>query len=130
VARILVIDDSSSNRELAVYLLHHRGHTVEVAGSGPDGVRAALADPPDLILLDLWMPGVDGYATARMLRAEASLRAIPMVAVSSTSDRLTRRMRRSGLDAYIPLPMHAETFARQVEAHLPAASRAESGPPA
>lgn len=82
-AVILLIEDNPQNRYLACFLLEQRGHTVIQAGTGPEGLALAASANPALILLDIQLPGMDGYAVARALRADPVLAAIPIVAVTS-----------------------------------------------
>lgn len=72
--RILVIDDDDSSLELAKRVAEHMGHTVLTAGDGVQGVALARSEPPDLLLLDLRMPGVTGLQVVREVRADVSLR--------------------------------------------------------
>jgi CheY-like chemotaxis protein len=83
VRRALVVDDSASNRELLRTILEHAGWTVEEAGDGLAAVAMATARPPELILLDIQMPGVDGYETLRALRGQAALAATPIYAITA-----------------------------------------------
>ncbi len=94
--RLLVIDDDPDIGDVARLALEQLGpYTVETAGSGEEGLRLALRQRPDAILLDVMMPGVDGPATLAMLRAEESLAGVPVLfltakAQASERDRLER----------------------------------------
>jgi two-component system cell cycle response regulator DivK len=112
----LVIEDNEQNLYLARYLLESRGHGVAVARDGPAGIAAAQAAVPDVILLDIQLPKMDGYAVARALRAIRSLDAVPIVAVTSyamNGDRV--RALEAGFDAYIEKPIDPDGFIAQVE---------------
>jgi two-component system cell cycle response regulator DivK len=80
---ILVIEDNEQNRYLVTFLLERHGFQVEAAEDGVRGVAAARTRRPDLILLDIQLPGMDGYAVARALRALEELRRVPIVALTS-----------------------------------------------
>lgn len=114
-ARVLVIEDHPDNQELARYLLRAAGHRVQIAGSGPDGIELAVADRPDVILIDLHMPGMDGYEIAARLREEPQLRHVPLVALTALAmvgDR--EAVLERGFDGYLPKPIEPEWFAAQV----------------
>jgi len=121
--KILMIEDNSQNRYLATFLLEKRGHQVVQAVSGPEGIRLAAEVPPDLILLDIQLPVMDGYAVARALRQDPSLQEVPIVAVTSyamVGDR--ERVLAAGCTGYIEKPINPETFASEIEGHLEAQS--------
>jgi two-component system cell cycle response regulator DivK len=125
-ARILLIEDNEQNRYLARFLLANRGHDVVEAISGPIGLDLAARMHPDLILLDIQLPGMDGYAVARQLRSDPALRSIPIVAVTSyamAGDR--EKCLEAGAVGYIEKPINPETFAAEVERFLPV--RGEEG---
>ncbi len=81
--KILVIEDNEQNLYLTRFLLEARGHHISEARSGPAGIATASAAAPELILLDIQLPEMDGYAVARALRQLRSLDAVPIVAVTS-----------------------------------------------
>ena len=113
---ILVIEDNENNLYLVRFLLEARGHRISEARSGLRGIAAAHAAVHDLILLDIQLPGMDGYAVARALRGNPALDAVPIVAVTSyamNDDRV--RALAAGCDAYIEKPIDPDTFASQVE---------------
>lgn len=85
--KILVIDDHESNRDVLARLLHRRGFAVVAAEGAEDGVPLAQSERPDLIIMDLAMPGVDGFETARRLKAMAETEAIPILALTAYSAR-------------------------------------------
>jgi two-component system cell cycle response regulator len=130
MARVLVIEDNSANLELMVYLLRAFGHVPIAARDGQAGLEAAQIDRPDLILCDLQMPVMDGFAVARALKRDPALRPLPLVAVTAfamVGDR--EKVLAAGFDGYIPKPIVPELFVQQAEAFLAAAPRS-SGPPA
>src|SRR5437879_2871812 len=89
MARILHIEDDPGNRLLVRKLLQAAGHSVTEAVDGLEGVQLACAERPDLVLVDLNLPGLDGYEVTLRLRGEASLNGIPIVAITAEGDRDT-----------------------------------------
>jgi two-component system cell cycle response regulator DivK len=124
-ARILLIEDNADNRELMAYLLSGAGNDVVLAQSGPEGVELACRQQPDVILLDLHMPEVDGFETARRIKRDPELQQIPLVAVTAVAmvgDRET--VLKLGFDGYISKPIAPRTFAAEVQTYV--ASRAST----
>jgi len=104
--RVLIADDSASNREFLRTVLEHEGWTVEEAGDGLAAVAMATSAPPDLILLDIQMPGADGYDTLRALRGHAALAAVPIIAVTAYAmDGDEQRGLAAGFTAYLTKPL-------------------------
>lgn len=119
-ARILIVEDNAANLELMSYLLHMSGHTILSATDGEQGVEAARAEVPDLILCDVQMPRLDGFGVAHLLKSDARLRSIPLVAVTASAMVGDRdKVLAAGFDGYLPKPITPETFKRDVEAFLP-----------
>lgn len=119
-ARILVIEDDAQNRYLARFLLEARGHHVLIAEDGPSGIDLARRERPDLILLDIQLPGMDGYAVARTLKDDPALKAVPIVVVTSyamVGDR--EKALANGADGYLEKPIDPDTFAAEIERFLP-----------
>jgi len=122
---ILMIEDNEQNRYLATFLLQKQGYRVVSAPDGQIGIDAARHLLPDLILLDIQLPGMDGYAVARALREIKDLRATPIVAVTSyamVGDR--EKCLAAGCNGYIEKPINPETFAAEIGNFLSAASEA------
>lgn len=118
-ARILIIEDNEQNRYLLTFLLEQRGHEVVSAVSGSLGLKLAAAVSPDLILLDIQLPGMDGYAVARALKSDPRLKSIPIVAVTSyamVGDR--EKVLAAGAEGYIEKPIDPEAFVPEVERFL------------
>ncbi len=118
--RILLIEDNAQNRYLANFLLEARGWEMVHAEDGPAGVALAGQVEPVLILLDIQLPGMDGYAVARALRADPKHRATPIVAVTSyamAGDR--ERCMAAGCNGYIEKPIDPQTFADEVAQFIP-----------
>lgn len=115
-AKILLIEDNAQNRYLAKFLLEQRGHDILQAENGPQGLELAAQVLPDLILLDIQLPGMDGHAVARALKSDPKLRSIPIVAVTSyamVGDR--EKCLAAGAEGYIEKPITPETFVTEVE---------------
>ena len=119
MARILVIEDNLANMQLMVYLLRAFGHAPVEAETGESGLELARREAFDLILCDIQLPGMDGYAIAGALKKHPGLRHIPLVAVTALAMVGDRdRVLAAGFDGYIPKPIMPETFVSQVEAFL------------
>jgi len=116
MARILHIEDDPGNRLLVRKLLQAAGHTVTEAVDGLEGVQLACAERPDLVLVDLNLPGLDGYEVTLRLRGEASLRDVPIVAITAEGDRDTSLA--VGCDGFLQKPIDAREFAETVEGYL------------
>jgi CheY-like chemotaxis protein len=119
-AKILCIEDNEQNLYLVTFLLTSRGYEVLQAREGREGIDAAMRSKPDLILLDIQLPSMDGYAVARTLRADPHLSEVPIVAVTSyamVGDR--EKALNSGCSGFIEKPINPDTFLTQVEEYLP-----------
>jgi two-component system cell cycle response regulator DivK len=111
-----LIEDNEQNRYLTTFLLERHGYSVRCAADGPRGIEIARSIRPDLILLDIQLPVMDGYAVARVLRGIDSLRDTPIVAVTSyamVGDR--EKSLAAGCNGYIEKPINPETFVRDIE---------------
>jgi CheY-like chemotaxis protein len=118
-ATILLIEDNAENRYLLTFLLEQRGHNVIAAESGPLGLDLAARALPDLILLDIQLPGMDGHAVARVLKNDPLLKHIPVVAVTSyamAGDR--EKCLAAGAEGYLEKPINPETFVAEIERFL------------
>ena len=112
----LLIEDNEQNRYLATFLLERNRWHVIAACDGPAAIALAQTLRPDLILLDIQLPGMDGYAVARALRAIVPLRTVPMIAVTSyamVGDR--EKSLAAGCDGYIEKPINPDTFVAEIE---------------
>jgi CheY-like chemotaxis protein len=119
-ASILVVEDNRDNMNLMEYLLRAFGYTPLLASSGTKGIRLAAERNPDVILMDVQMPEMDGYEATAMIKRDPNLAGIPIVAVTAFAmvgdgDRILA----SGFDGYISKPITPETFVSEVEAFLP-----------
>lgn len=118
-AKILLIEDNPQNRYLAKFLLEQKGHTVTEAETGLKGLELAVALLPDLILLDIQLPGMDGHAVASALKGTPGLCHIPIIAVTSyamVGDR--EKCLSAGAEGYIEKPINPESFVAEVERFL------------
>jgi DNA-binding response OmpR family regulator len=107
IAKILIIDDEERNRRLFEVFVKADGFDFLVAESGTKGIALAIAEAPDLILLDLMMSGLDGFEVARSLKANPITRSIPIIVLSSLSDIAShQRMLASGVDEFIVKPVN------------------------
>jgi len=118
-AKVLLIEDNPQNRYLVTFLLEGRGYEVVSAADGPQGIELAGRIRPKLILLDIQLPTMDGYAVARALRGNPALKDTPIVAVTSyamSGDR--EKALAAGCTGYIEKPINPETFVTEMERYL------------
>ncbi|HQM46225.1 MAG TPA: response regulator [Smithellaceae bacterium] len=116
---ILVIEDNEQNLYLVRFILEKNGYTVHAAMDGREGIDMAMRLKPDLILLDIQLPVMDGYTVAKHLRANSELSGMPIVAVTShamVGDR--DKAIEVGCNGYIEKPINPDTFMAEVELHL------------
>jgi len=124
--KILVIEDNEQNLYLVRFILEQRGYEVFAALDGESGIEMAVSLKPDLILLDIQLPVMDGYTVARKLRQKPNLADTPIVAVTSyamAGDR--EKVMEAGCNGYIEKPIDPDTFMTQVEQHLPVRTKGE-----
>lgn len=117
-AKILIVDDYADNRELLRLMLESVGHQVSEAEDGRIGLEMAHAEMPDLILVDLSMPQLDGWEVLSHLRADEVTRHIPCVAVTAAADGIRGRALERGFDAYLPKPFRRIELIETVERML------------
>lgn len=104
--KILVADDKASSRELMRTLLEHAGYEICEAGDGAEAIETAHRESPDLILLDIHMPRLDGYMTVGEMRRDETLKRLPIVALTASAMRGDRdKAIRAGFTAYITKPV-------------------------
>jgi signal transduction histidine kinase len=116
MSRVLHIEDDPRNRLLVRKLLSADGHEVIDATDGLEGVRQAITQRPDLVLVDLNIPGLDGYEVTLRLRSEPSLSGVPIVAITAEGDRETSFA--VGCDGFIQKPIDARNFATLVQRYV------------
>jgi two-component system cell cycle response regulator DivK len=117
--KILVIEDNEQNMYLVNFILEKHGYKVIQATDGVKGISQARQHQPDLILLDIQLPIMDGYAVARELRKNEALAMVPIVAVTSyamSGDR--ENALAAGCTGYIEKPIDPDTFIHQIERYL------------
>jgi len=117
--RILIIDDIEDNRRILHDLLTTGGYEVIEAETGEAGVAMAAAERPDLILMDIQLPGVDGYEATRRIKATPELRGIPLIAVTSyalSGDDV--KAYEAGCDDYVTKPSSPRALLAKVREHL------------
>ena len=115
--QILVVEDQDSIRSLIEALVSARGHKVIPAASGAKALEAAFQTPPDLVLLDLHLPGhYDGFAVCEKLRANASTKSVPVVIISARDDTTTRaRAIEVGATAFYGKPFSPTALLKEIE---------------
>jgi two-component system, cell cycle response regulator DivK len=106
MARILVVEDNSSNLKLVTYVLESGGHTVLATADAEAGLTLARAEQPDLILMDIQLPGMDGLQATTLLKGDDATRAIPVVALTALAMKGdAERILEAGCDGYIAKPV-------------------------
>ncbi len=115
---VLLVEDNPRNLKLARDVLEHAGFAVTTVTSGEEALPAARAAVPDVILMDLQLPGIDGHAALSRLRADPVTAGIPVVAVSAFAMQADRdRALGSGFDGYLMKPISVRDFPDQVRGH-------------
>jgi two-component system cell cycle response regulator DivK len=106
MARVLVIEDNAANMKLACLLLRSAGHTILCAVDAESGLTLARAERPDLILMDLQLPGMDGLAATALLKRDLETSAVPVIALTAMAMKMDReKSQLAGCDAYIAKPL-------------------------
>lgn len=117
--RVLVVEDNDKNLKLFRDLLEFAGFTVDVAITGEEAVQQAQDSVPDLILMDLQLPGIDGHEALARLRANPDTRAVPVVALTASAMPMDRdRALSAGFDGFLEKPIKVREFPDQVRQHL------------
>lgn len=117
--RVLIIEDNEQSLYMLTFMLEKHGYKVLQARDGREGIELADRKKPALILLDIQLPVLDGYAVARALRNNAALSQVPIIAVTSYAmfgDR--ERILQAGCTSYIEKPIEPETFVDQIKRYL------------
>jgi two-component system cell cycle response regulator DivK len=119
MSRILIVEDNEKNLKLVRDVLEHKGHEILVAMTGTEGVRLAREGAPELVLMDIQLPDIDGIAALALIRADAALDAVPVLAVSaSVMPEDQHKIVASGFDAYITKPISLKPFLATVDRFL------------
>ncbi len=117
--RTLIIEDNENNMYLTSFLLEKSGHEVHQAYDGQSGVEMAKKVSPDLILLDIQLPKMNGYEVAKLLRQDSALSSTPIIAITSYAmpgDR--EKALEAGCNGYIKKPINPDTFLGEIESYL------------
>jgi len=118
-ARILIVEDNMDNYELVRFVLDRAGYDVFLAVNGRDGVDAARAQKPDLILMDLGMPEMDGWIATEKLKSDDATKSIPLYALTAhTLPHDRKKAIDAGCDGFVPKPIHMKNFVDVVEQAL------------
>jgi two-component system cell cycle response regulator DivK len=116
MSSILIVEDNEKNMKLVRDILRHQGHQTLEAATGEAGLRLALAHRPDLVLMDIQLPDIDGVSVLRRMREDVALDAMPVLAVSaSVMPDERRKIVASGFDAYITKPIALKPFIDTVQ---------------
>jgi two-component system cell cycle response regulator DivK len=119
MAKILVVEDNPTNMTLAVFLLQSAGHTVLSVTDAEAGLRSARSEQPDLILMDIQLPGMDGLQATVLLKKDEATRAIPVIALTALAMKGDEeRIRAAGCDGYIAKPMRYQEFLATIATQL------------
>ncbi|MEO7822834.1 MAG: response regulator [Gemmatimonadaceae bacterium] len=119
MAKILIVEDNAANMTLAVFLLKSVGHTVVSSTDAEAGVAVARDEQPDLILMDIQLPGMDGLQATALLKADSVTRKIPVIALTALAMKGDEeRIRAAGCDGYVAKPLAYKEFLATVAAQL------------
>jgi two-component system cell cycle response regulator DivK len=111
VGKVLIVEDNPANMTLATFLLKSAGHTVLSATDAESGLTLARSEQPDLILMDIQLPGMDGLQATGLLKADEATRAIPVIALTALAMKGDEeRIRAAGCDGYIAKPLAYREF--------------------
>jgi two-component system cell cycle response regulator DivK len=119
LAKVLVVEDNPINMTLAVFLLKSAGHTVLSANDAEAGLALAREEHPELILMDIQLPGMDGLEATGLLKSDLATRTIPVIALTALAMKGDEeRIRAAGCDGYIAKPMRYQEFLATIAAQL------------
>ena len=119
MSTILIVEDNEKNMKLVRDILRHNGHETIEAATGLDGVSLAIAKRPDLVLMDIQLPDIDGIEALRRIREERDLDRVPVIAVSaSVMPDDQQKIVASGFDAFITKPINLKPFLETVKRFL------------
>jgi len=118
--RILVVEDQEDNRQIIRDLLAATDYEITEAESGEKALAAVAKQRPDLILMDIQLPGIDGYEVTRRIKADPALRSIPIIAVTSYAlSGEEQKARAAGCDEYVPKPDSPRQLLAKIRQYLP-----------
>jgi two-component system cell cycle response regulator DivK len=119
MAKVLIIEDNAANMTLATFLLQSAGHSVLSATDAETGLTLARSQQPDLVLMDIQLPGMDGLEATGLLKSDESTRDIPVIALTALAMKGDEeRIRAAGCDGYIAKPLAYKDFLATIAAHL------------
>ena len=119
MARILVVEDNAANLKLATFLLESAGHTVISAPDAEAGLALARDAHPNMILMDIQLPGMDGLEATALLKRDLATRDIPVIALTALAMKGDEeRIRAAGCDGYVAKPLDDKSFLATVTSHL------------
>lgn len=119
MATVLVVEDNAANMKLAKFLLESAGHTVVSARDAESGLSLARDGQPNLILMDIQLPRMDGLEATALLKSDDATRAIPVIALTALAMKGDEeRIRAAGCDGYIAKPLAYREFLATISAHL------------
>jgi len=117
--KILIVEDNPSNLDLLTFLLEGSGFTVISAADGLSGVQKALTELPDMVLMDIQLPKLDGMQATKKIRKDIRLKKIPIIAVTSYAMPGDREMAiKAGCNGYIEKPIDTDTFVGEIKQYL------------
>ena len=119
MARVLIVEDNPANMKLATFLLESAGHTVLSATDAEAGLTLARGERPNLILMDIQLPGMDGLEATALLKRDDTTSAIPVIALTALAMKGDEeRIRAAGCDGYVAKPMDYQDFLATIAAQL------------
>ncbi len=117
--KILVVDDNQDSRELVVKILKNRGYQMIEAVDGEDALEKAMAEKPDLILMDISIPKLDGYEVTRMLKSQVKFKDTPIIALTAHAMKGDReKALEAGCEGYISKPIDIHELPDQIKSYL------------
>jgi two-component system cell cycle response regulator DivK len=117
--KILIVDDNQDSRELAVKVLKNRGYQMIEASDGEEALEKALAEKPDLILMDISIPKINGYEVTRRLKSQADFKATPIIALTAHAMKGDKeKALDSGCDGYISKPINVHELPDQIKSYM------------
>lgn len=115
MATILIVEDTPANMKLVTAILENAGHTVLQAVNAPDGIALARASAPDLILMDIQLPGMNGLEAIKILKGDPATRTIPVIALTAFAMKDEEERIRASCDDYLAKPFHYKELLAAVE---------------
>ena len=119
MATVLIVEDNAANMKLATFLLQSAGHTVLSASNAEGGLMLARGEKPDLILMDIHLPGMDGLEATALLKVAEATRSIPVIALTALAMKGDEeRIRAAGCDGYVAKPISYKEFLATIASQL------------